>query len=970
MIFLTCTISAQYSLTIATYSQGFNGLGTATSAGVTGGDLNIVSGTLNGWYFSEALANQNTTITTGTGSSATGDTYNFGAAAGADRTLGGLRSGTLNPTIGFYFTNNTGSTINSLAITYNGETWRVGAATRIDKIDFQYSTDATSLITGTWTDFDLLDYANPGQATGSGSVQHTASVSNTITGLNIANGTTFFIRWTDADASGADDGMGVDDFSFTATFAPPNTITTGLVSSPPFVLANCAATATGTVDFTSTDIYTAGNVFTAQLSDDIGSFTAPISIGTLTLSGAGPSGTINITIPAGTAGGTGYRIRVVSDNPVVLGSQSAAFTVTQNGLGGCSSSHSDFYRSFQNGDWDDILTWESSSDNVNWVAATLAPTALANTITVQGPHTVMIVANGNADQLRIAGGATLDHNGGTFTLQDGGGDDIDILSGGTLLLSSPSTSPTCTGSSTINVNTGGRVMVSNSGLTGAGTGVNASNYVYLHQSILEYTPTSPFSSGGVTFFPNNLSAVVIPIFRTSNAGSITVGAAAATAINGVFECNGGGVTWTSAGTKTFRNGIRGTGPVSATATSGTFIINGTTADIGGSGSLTVPTTGLQVGASTMASITSNKTITGDVTLLADSYLDLLGNNLAVTGVINGGAANAYVMTSSSSGVLRLNTVISKTFPVGNSSYNPVVVSNGQNSDFYVKVEDGINPVIAFPTYGINRTWSIYASVVTPNVGIVFQYAGADANAGATQPQDMEILQYSGAAWNIISGQTNITPAGVDPYTITANGTGLSIAGSIMQYALGIDGGWILPLDCIISCRSRKINNSGIISWDINSCAEVNSFEVQRSVNGGAYQTIGTVTPGATLDYSYTDHALVKGTNLYRVKVNRSSGAVKYSNTVAIINDTKGILITALSPNPVNSKATLVINAARPGAVNFAIQDMMGRLVKQWQENITEGSNTITINAATLPAGIYHLAAANEDSKTVMRFVKQ
>lgn len=69
------------------------------------------------------------------------------------------------------------------------------------------------------------------------------------------------------------------------------------------------------VPFTAIDIV-AGNTFTAQLSNASGSFSAPVTIGTL----AGyASGTINATIPVGTTAGTGYRIRVVSDKPVALG---------------------------------------------------------------------------------------------------------------------------------------------------------------------------------------------------------------------------------------------------------------------------------------------------------------------------------------------------------------------------------------------------------------------------------------------------------------------------------------------------------------------------------------------------------------------------------------------------------------------------------------------------------------------------
>lgn len=69
------------------------------------------------------------------------------------------------------------------------------------------------------------------------------------------------------------------------------------------------------VDFTSMATFTTSNVFTAELSDATGSFASPTAIGTL--SGDTP-GTISATIPAITAG-TGYRIRVVSSDPAITG---------------------------------------------------------------------------------------------------------------------------------------------------------------------------------------------------------------------------------------------------------------------------------------------------------------------------------------------------------------------------------------------------------------------------------------------------------------------------------------------------------------------------------------------------------------------------------------------------------------------------------------------------------------------------
>ncbi|MBP6987208.1 MAG: lamin tail domain-containing protein, partial [Ferruginibacter sp.] len=207
------TVSAQVSLTLpnSSYAQDFN---TLASSGT--------SSTLPaGWFFIETGTGSNALYTAGTGSGAGGDTYSFGASSSTERALGGLQSGSVVPAYGAAFTNNTGTDISSLVISYTGETWRVAAINRSDRIDFQYSTDATSLTTGTWIDDNVLDYANPGQATGSGSMQHSASLSNSLS-INIPNGATIWIRWLDLNVSGSDDGIGIDDFNVSYNnVAPP-----------------------------------------------------------------------------------------------------------------------------------------------------------------------------------------------------------------------------------------------------------------------------------------------------------------------------------------------------------------------------------------------------------------------------------------------------------------------------------------------------------------------------------------------------------------------------------------------------------------------------------------------------------------------------------------------------------------------------------------------------------------------------
>lgn len=153
------------------------------------------------------------------GGANTGDTYSYGTTGTTERALGSLRSGTLIPTYGAYFTNNTGTTITSIDISYRGEQWRLGSASRTDALNFEYSLDATDLVTGTWISVSSLNFVTPNTVT-TGAKDGNASGNNavlsaTISGLSIADGSTLFIRWIDTDASGADDGLAVDDFSLT-----------------------------------------------------------------------------------------------------------------------------------------------------------------------------------------------------------------------------------------------------------------------------------------------------------------------------------------------------------------------------------------------------------------------------------------------------------------------------------------------------------------------------------------------------------------------------------------------------------------------------------------------------------------------------------------------------------------------------------------------------------------------------------
>lgn len=276
-----------------------------------------------GWVFFESGANANTSYTAGTGSSNAGDTYSFGATGSTERAFGTLLSGSLTPIIGASFTNNTGGTITSLAVAFTGEQWRLGATGRADRLDFSYSISTTALNAGTWIDVDALDFSSlvttgaTGALNGNAAANRT-SLSTTITGLNIAPGATFWLRWTDFNAAGADDGLAIDDLSVTPQGVPGS----GTPSVSLSVSASAGSEAAQTV-ITVTATASAAVTGNQTVSLSVGG--TNVTAGDYTLSST------TITIPSGAT--TGSVTFTIVDDAVVEGTETAVLSISSPSAG-------------------------------------------------------------------------------------------------------------------------------------------------------------------------------------------------------------------------------------------------------------------------------------------------------------------------------------------------------------------------------------------------------------------------------------------------------------------------------------------------------------------------------------------------------------------------------------------------------------------------------------------------------------
>ncbi len=183
-----------------------------------------------GWDFLKTGGNNANSYSASDGSSNIGDIYSFGTNGSFDRSLGSLTSTDVTSSIfGVNFTIDGTSPVDSVSITYQGEQWRTGSRTAVDRLAFQYSINATTLSDGTWTSFNALDFTSPVTSgptntvlTGNGAGNFRNSTA-TISGLNLKDNDNFSIRWIDTNVSGingSDDGLAVNNVSVTANPVP------------------------------------------------------------------------------------------------------------------------------------------------------------------------------------------------------------------------------------------------------------------------------------------------------------------------------------------------------------------------------------------------------------------------------------------------------------------------------------------------------------------------------------------------------------------------------------------------------------------------------------------------------------------------------------------------------------------------------------------------------------------------------
>jgi hypothetical protein len=157
---------------------------------------------------------------------------------------------------------------------------------------------------------------------------------------------------------------------------------------------------------------------------------------------------------------------------------------------------------------------------------------------------------------------------------------------------------------------------------------------------------------------------------------------------------------------------------------------------------------------------------------------------------------------------------------------------------------------------------------------------------------------------------------------------------------------VLPVTITSVNAIRNSDKSVGVLWKTANETNLNHYEVERSMNGVSFTSIGSVLPkannGASAQYLYTDKDLVGGDLFYRIKAISEGGQVQYSSIVKI-GASKGTGIMLASPNPVeNRQLTIRYDGVETGSYGLAMLNGAGQTVCSTKITISGATGTQTI----------------------------
>lgn len=772
------------------------------------------------------------------------------------------------------------------------------------------------------------------------------------------------------------------------------------VVSPNLFCVDADHSAAGAVNFTTTGTFS-NSILKAVLSDAAGSFGYSTIVGTTSVNGTNPSGTINITIPANTASGTGYRIRIEATSPLLTSSNQSDAVEIINGAKNLLPNE-----------------FSSAANNTTITLTWKNPTGCFDEILIVAKEGSSISGTPSGDGSAYTADLNFNGNGTPF---DGGkvvykgtasGQTVTNLTVGATYYFKAYTRRGTTWSSGTEINDKARVVplpgeiVINQLNPQYTSGVASDEYIELvnltDKSFDMKDVAIRIKNGAGTEVPagGTLSGTIQPhsywLLTTGESNTITVGqsnsiirdgkvdvglsataaqvALVRTTDNTILDGIGYGtistpvyVEGTAAAKPTIPNGLKRKVSGTDNNTNRSDFMEVANADIdlrNSSSRLANAGATIPAGDYTTLEVTGKASLSGNVTFSNKTVLTngmfMLNNNTLTTAKATEGTAIKYIKTNGTGMLTITNVGATAFFPVGNSTYNPVTISNGSNLSWSVNVADALAPNPAFNReYAVQRTWNITPAAAPPaGATVVFEYDENDA--AQTGPhfdktKKVQVWSYHNGIWQPVTDPQM-------PATTASGRKAVTLAG-YTRFSPFVIVNANAPLPVHFTGFSVRAQSGGVqLQFTNASERDVAYYVVERSANGQLFETRMQLEPvynnGSTATYRWLDAAPLAGEAWYRVTGVDKDGTIRQTPALKI-NTGRNIKALTVYPSPVQGR-TLAWQATLPGgAYELQVVNSTGQAVLRQRFACSGGNYTETLALpAALAPGVYRLQISN------------
>jgi hypothetical protein len=181
--------------------------------------------------------------------------------------------------------------------------------------------------------------------------------------------------------------------------------------------------------------------------------------------------------------------------------------------------------------------------------------------------------------------------------------------------------------------------------------------------------------------------------------------------------------------------------------------------------------------------------------------------------------------------------------------------------------------------------------------------------------------------------------------------------------------------------SYKLDGNVEIAWNTYAGTDINKFELQRSLDGHAWQTSGIIAAknGITTnsDYTYIDkvgkNTALKKDLYYRLRQISGDGNTTISRLLVVrVYNTKVVSMISVTPNPAKSDIAVNLQLHESSMVSMRIINASGSTMLHKTAKADSGiSNILVEGSSKLKPGMYTLEViVNSKERMMVKLIKE